>query len=98
MDVGKIILWDEIVQNKNKETDTKCFIEYKTGKKIRPLLITLPQMNGYFNKAGKTEHMQLAINGKKLLEMNQFGIGSATSPTKYFDRQPVYGGSNGTLD
>ena len=31
---------------KNKETDAKYFIEYKTGRKIRPLFIELPQTTG----------------------------------------------------
>ena len=29
--------------SKNKEADVKYFIRYKTGKKVRPLPITLPQ-------------------------------------------------------
>lgn len=31
---------------KNKEADAKYFIGYKTGRKIRPLFIELPQMTG----------------------------------------------------
>ena len=36
--------------SKNKETDVKYFIRYKTGKKVRPLLIKLPKMIQYSNK------------------------------------------------
>lgn len=42
-----MLLPDEFVYGygKNKETDAKYFIAYKTGKKIRPLLIKLPKMS-----------------------------------------------------
>ena len=39
--------------SKNKETNVRYHIRYKTGKKVEPLLITLPQRIEYFNKVEK---------------------------------------------
>ena len=55
VDIGKIPVADEFA--KNKETDVKQIKRHKTSKKIRPLLITLPQLSGFLNKFEKTQYM-----------------------------------------
>ena len=54
VDNGKICVSDEFANGKNKGTDAKYFIGYKTGQKIRQLLITLPQISGCPNEVEKT--------------------------------------------
>ena len=48
VDIEKILVLDQFAYNKNKETNAKYFIGYKTDK-IRSLLIELPQMVGFHN-------------------------------------------------
>ena len=40
VNIENILASNEFAYDKNKETDAKYFIGYKTGKKIRPLFIT----------------------------------------------------------
>ena len=42
--------FDEFAYGKNKETDTKCFIRYKSDQKIRRLIINFRQMIAFLNK------------------------------------------------
>lgn len=61
-----MLLPDEFVYGygKNKETDAKYFIAYKTRKKIRPLLIKLPKMSWYSSKVEKIQYIPFSSKMK----------------------------------
>lgn len=55
MDIKKILVAGEFTHCKNKETDAKYFIVFKTDKKkITQLFITLPQMSKCLKRIRKT--------------------------------------------
>ena len=64
--------------------DAKYFIGCKSGKKIRPLLITFPPTCGYSSKVKSTQYMSFGNKDGKLSEKYK-------SIIKKFDDQPVYG-------
>ena len=71
MDIVEMSIADEFIYDRNKETDAKCFIRYKTDKKNEPLFITRPQMSRYVNKVEKTQQVFLVVKDKILLEKNK---------------------------
>ena len=65
----KMLVSYKFLYDKNKETDTKYSNGYETVKKMRPLCITLLQMNAYLNKAEKAQYMSFVIKDEKLREI-----------------------------
>lgn len=63
-----MLIFDEFFYGKNKETDGKYFIGYKTSKKNGLLFITLSQMSRYLNKVEETQQVSLLIKDEMLLE------------------------------
>ena len=46
----------------------KYFIDYKDGKKFRPLCVTLPKMSAYRRDFNGTKYMSFLIKNEELLE------------------------------
>lgn len=61
LDVKKVLVYDGFAYSKNKETEAKYFIGYKT-------VNTLLQMSGYLNKVAKIQYMSFVTENEKLLE------------------------------
>ena len=72
----------------------KYFIRQKLIKIIRPLLIKLPKMRGYFNKIEKTQYMSFVIKDEQLLKKYKLIWNKISNIVrKKIDKQLVYGGN-----
>ena len=71
--IEKILVSEEFVSFKNKETDTKCFIRKKTDSNL-PLFINFTQMTEFINKFEKSQYMFFVIENEKAMKsISQFG-------------------------
>ena len=60
-----------LAYGRNKETDAKYFIEYRTDKNVRSLFITPPKMSEFVNEIEEIRHISFVIKDEKGLKRHE---------------------------